>query len=115
MIYSLKFRKLPAYTHQTIMFLKSLDRFKSWGFDDLTDLVKAMEIHRLEKDIVLYDIGDKVEFFYIILEGAVFLETLFDTSKQIRYPIGVKTWETKITHKKSKLYKVIFISTIPSL
>ncbi|CAI2359017.1 unnamed protein product [Moneuplotes crassus] len=91
----LKSGKSGPHNHEYLVFLMQLKRFETWKYDDIADLIKAMNVCHVEEGNTIYNIGDKSDYFYIILQGAVFLETNFQTSKQIRYPIGTNKWETQ--------------------
>lgn len=84
------------------MFLMRLPRFQEWKYDEIGGLIKAMDLCDLAEGTVIYNIGDHPENIYIILQGAVFLETNFETSSEVRYPVGKHKWETKRTVKTSK-------------
>lgn len=88
----------------------SLERFKDWQYEDLNDLNKSMEFSQIPEGTKLYSIGDKPEYFYIVLKGALFMETIVDVQRQIRYPIGFHEWQTK-TITKTIQYRVKVLDT----
>ena len=76
-----------------------LPMFEGWNYNNIAQLIKAMTVKIVKEGTILYNIEDEPDYFYIILKGAVFLETIFHTSQQIRYPIGKQKWETKTITK----------------
>uniref|UniRef100_A0A7S3JB81 Cyclic nucleotide-binding domain-containing protein n=1 Tax=Euplotes harpa TaxID=151035 RepID=A0A7S3JB81_9SPIT len=92
-----EFKKLQKQNN--MMFLRELNQFKFWKLEDLEELNKIIETKDIKEGDVLYQIGDETDMFYIVLSGTLFMETIVEVQNSIRYPIGLKQWETKTTTK----------------
>lgn len=61
------------------------------------DLTKITEIVNIATGTKIYQKDDKPDNFYVIIQGALFMEAEVEVSKRIRYPVGHNKWEVKVT------------------
>lgn len=96
---------VQARKHYTHQFLQSLNRFKKWQFEQVTELNRAMEFKIFEQGEVIYDIGSPTDNFYLVLQGKLYMEAKIKLTNRTRYPIGTQKWEIK-TVTRTLSYRV---------
>lgn len=66
--------------------------FSGWSVEKLSVFNSAVSEIQLEKDDVLYEIGDRPDSIYWLMRGSMKIEANVDFSGSNTYPTGLRQW-----------------------
>ena len=103
------FQSKKVQKQKNLQFLKAIKYFYPWSSENLIEFNDYLDIRQLKKDEILEEIigleKQNHTIFFIVLSGLLYMETKIRVKEEMRYPIGLKEWETK-TITKDIFYRV---------
>lgn len=96
------FQSKKVQKQKNLEFLKNLEYFKNWKEDHLQELNEDLDIRELRPNEIIEEINGGAEnhtIFFIVLTGLLYLDTKIQVKEEMRYPIGLKQWETQTITK----------------
>ncbi len=87
---------------ERLEYLIKMPLTNGWTEQRCRDLNLLMTQVELGTNELVYSIGDNPEYFYILVKGALSMDTVVELQDANRFPVGKNHWESLSTEKEIK-------------